>query len=147
MTKIRNLNIKIVTDDTRPIFKQIMDAVRMQIMQGKLVVGDKLPSVRGLAMQLTINVNTVAKAYSALTVQGVLQSRPGLGLFVAEPRQLLSERERYIRLNKAVKTLINDVAHLDLSTTEILNLVSEELSKIEQNVDGNDSQSHQKTGS
>lgn len=147
MKKIRNLNIKVVTDDARPIFKQIMDAVRMQIMQGKLVVGDKLPSVRGLAMQLTINVNTVAKAYSALTVQGVLQSRPGLGLFVAEPRQLLSERERYIRLNKAVKTLINDVAYLDLPTTEILNLVSEELSKIEQNVDSNDSQSHQKTGS
>lgn len=147
MSKTRSLNISVVTDDTRPIFKQIIDAIRMQVVQGKLSEGDKLPSVRGLAMQLTINVNTVAKAYSALTVQGVLQSRPGLGLFVAPPRQLLSNLERDARLQRAVDVLINDVAYLEFPKASILTLVEDELTKIEQYVDDNDSLSRQKAGS
>ena len=55
----------------------------MKIATGELAPGDQLPSVRGLAQQLTINPNTVAKAYAELTAEGWLESRQGLGLYVA----------------------------------------------------------------
>jgi GntR family transcriptional regulator len=79
--------IQIATGDSRSISKQIVDAVRMKIATAEIAPGDQLPSVRGLAQQLTVNPNTVAKAYAELTAEGWVESRQGLGLYVATPRQ------------------------------------------------------------
>ena len=130
MSKTGTVNIQIVTGDARPIFKQIVDGIRMQIAHGDLQTGDKLPSVRGLAMQLTINANTVAKAYADLTAQGLAEARQGLGLFVAEPRQLLSEEEKNKRLNTAIETFVNDVVYLQVPEEDIKARLSEALTKI-----------------
>ena len=124
------MNIQIVTGDARPIFKQIVDGIRMEIVQGNLDTGTKLPSVRGLALQLMINANTVAKAYAELTAQGLVEARQGLGLFVAEPRQLLSEEEQEKRLNSAVDSFLNEVAYLEFSEGEILARVANALTSL-----------------
>ncbi|WP_262690159.1 GntR family transcriptional regulator [Kordiimonas aestuarii] len=126
-----NVKIQIVTGDTRPIFKQIVDGIRMEIACGELQVGTKLPSVRGLAMQLMINANTVAKAYSELTAQGLVEPRQGLGLFVSEPRQLLSEEEQKKRLRTAVSGFVNEVAYLAFNTDHIIREVQEALIKLD----------------
>lgn len=128
---VSNVKIQIVTGDSRPIFKQIVDGVRMEIATGGLPVGTKLPSVRGLAMQLMINANTVAKAYNELTAQGLVEPRQGLGLFVSEPRQLLSEEEQQKRLKAAVDNLVNEVAYLDFDSEEILREVQKALTKLD----------------
>jgi GntR family transcriptional regulator len=133
MSDIKAVNIHIATGDTRPIFKQIVDGIRMEIACGNLPVGSKLPSVRGLAMQLTINANTVAKAYNELTSQGLLEARQGLGLFVSQPRQQLNLAEQQKRLASAVQTLVNEVAYLDFESQQILAMVSIALSKLSTN--------------
>ena len=66
MSRTQPLMVQIATGDPRAISKQIVDGVRMQIATGELKLGAQLPSVRGLAQQLTINPNTVAKAYAEL---------------------------------------------------------------------------------
>ena len=119
MARTRPLMIQIATGDTRPIVRQIVDAVRMQIATGELQPGDQLPSVRGLAQQLTINPNTVAKAYAELATEGWVDSRQGLGLFVAPPRQRLSEAERERRFDEAVQRFVNDVVPLDATIEEV----------------------------
>jgi GntR family transcriptional regulator len=119
MARTRPLMIQIATGDTRPIVRQIVDAVRMQIATGELQAGDQLPSVRGLAQQLTINPNTVAKAYAELTTEGWVDSRQGLGLFVAPPRQRLSDAERERRFDEAVQRFVNDVVPLDATIEEV----------------------------
>jgi len=124
---VTTLNISIRTGDTRAIFKQIVDGISMAIASGKLTPGDKLPSVRALGTQLNINPNTVAKAYAELTSQGLLDARQGLGLFVAEPKQMLSNTERYKRLGDAVRRCVNDVMHLQYSDQEILRTMETEL--------------------
>lgn len=113
MARTRALMIQIATGDPRPIGKQIVDAVRMKIATGELEPGDALPSVRGLAQQLTVNPNTVAKAYAELTAEGWLEARQGLGLWVAPPRQRLSDAERARRLDEAVDRFVNEVVALD----------------------------------
>jgi GntR family transcriptional regulator len=133
MSDIKAVNIHIAPGDTRPIFKQIVDGIRMEIACGNLPVGSKLPSVRGLAMQLTINANTVAKAYNELTSQGLLEARQGLGLFVSQPRQQLNLAEQQKRLASAVQTLVNEVAYLDFESQQILEMVSIALSKLSTN--------------
>ena len=68
--------------DSRPIYEQIADAFRRQISSGILGPGDKLPSVRELSAQLTINPNTIRRAFRELEAGGWIESIPGKGSFV-----------------------------------------------------------------
>jgi GntR family transcriptional regulator len=119
--------LQIVTGDPRPIVRQITDGVKRLIAAGELLPGDVLPSVRGLAQQLSINPNTVAKAYTELTAEGWLHARAGLGLFVAEQRQRLSDAERERRLGEAVDRFVSDVIGLDYPQQTVLDHVATEL--------------------
>jgi len=120
MSKTTPLMIQLSAADPRPLGKQITDGIRRQIASGELSVGAQLPSVRGLAQQLTINPNTVAKAYSELTNEGWLDARQGLGLFVAEPRQMLSDAERERRLRIAVDSFTAEVIGLGYPLEAVL---------------------------
>lgn len=127
MSRRTPLMLNIATGDTRPINRQIVDGVRRLIANGELPVGAALPSVRGLAQQLSINPNTVAKAYGELALEGWVESRAGLGLFVLQPRQLLSDAERERRLGEAVDRFTGDVIGLGYSGAEVLDRVAGEL--------------------
>ena len=127
MPRTQALMLSIATGDPRPISKQIVDAVRMKIATAELSPGDQLPSVRGLAQQLTVNPNTVAKAYAELTAEGWLESRQGLGLYVAPPRQRLSLDEREKRMDEAVSRFVHDVIALDYPADEAVTRLEQEL--------------------
>ena len=71
--------------DARPIYSQIVDNFRNQILSGILQQGDKLPSVRELASELAINPNTIQRAYRELEMSGFVASVPGKGSFVCGP--------------------------------------------------------------
>jgi GntR family transcriptional regulator len=124
------LEFHIATGSSVPIYRQIVDHVRRSVATGDLVPGAQLPSVRALAEQLVINPNTVARAYSDLVREGVVQSHAGKGLFIAPRRQLLSPEERALRLDQALDTFLNEVLFLDFSQTEILELLKRKLNEI-----------------
>ena len=69
--------------DARPIYQQICEGYREQILAGILQEGERMPSVRELAIQLTINPNTIQRAYRELETQGWVVSVPGKGCFVS----------------------------------------------------------------
>jgi len=128
MNRRAPLMLQIVTGDPRPIVRQISDGIKRLVAAGELQPGDALPSVRGLAQQLSVNPNTVAKAYAELTGEGWLLSRAGLGLYVAAQRQRLSDAERERRLDEAVNRFVGDVIGLDYPSDTILDRVAVELS-------------------
>lgn len=130
MSRRSPLMLQIATGDPRPINRQITDGVKRLIAAGELAVGASLPSVRGLALQLSINPNTVAKAYAELTAEGWLEARAGLGVFVAPPRQLLSDPERQRRLDEAVDRFVGDVIGLGYPADAILDRVAGELAQL-----------------
>jgi GntR family transcriptional regulator len=130
MTERLPILLQITAGDPRPIGRQIVDAVRRQIATGELPVGAALPSVRGLAQQLTVNPNTVAKAYAELSAEGWADARPGLGLFVAPPRQRLSDSERERRLDDAVRRFVGDVIALDYPADAITERIVAELAQL-----------------
>ncbi len=70
--------------DSRPIYQQVKDNLRRMMVTGVLNAGDKLPSVRALASQLSINPNTIQRAYAELEAEGYVVSVTGKGNFVAE---------------------------------------------------------------
>jgi GntR family transcriptional regulator len=134
MSRTTPLLIATSAADPRPLIRQIADAIRLQVASGELPVGAQLPSVRGLAQQLCINHNTVAKAYGDLVAEGWLVARQGLGLFVAERRQRMSEEEREHRLQRAVDALTADVVGLGFSADHVVKAVRDSLSACLTNV-------------
>ena len=78
-----------------PLYHQLDRSIRFAIATGKLAVGDQLPTVRQLAVDLRINANTVAKVYAELERSGVVETRRGVGTFVtARPNEAASRRDR-----------------------------------------------------
>lgn len=86
--------------DNIPIYVQIEDYIFLELTQGKLKAGDKLPSVRALAVELTVNVNTVQRALRELTSQGYIYSKRGEGNFVTEDDALLEAAKRKLLVSE-----------------------------------------------
>lgn len=86
--------------DNIPIYVQIEDYIFLELTQGKLKAGDKLPSVRALAVELTVNVNTVQRALRELTAQGYIYSKRGEGNFVTEDDALLEAAKRKLLVSE-----------------------------------------------
>ncbi|MBQ7800909.1 MAG: GntR family transcriptional regulator [Oscillospiraceae bacterium] len=83
--------------DTRPIYAQIADGYREQIAAGILQSGDKLPSVRELAAELSINPNTIQRSYRQLEAEGWIATVPGKGCFVCGlPEYTLEQRQELL---------------------------------------------------
>ncbi len=84
------MQLNINNASNRPVYQQIIDAVKREIALGRLRPSDKLPTVRQLAQQIVINPNTIAKSYRYLEQAGIITTRPGAGAFVSETKSQLS---------------------------------------------------------
>ena len=94
--------------DARPIYTQLCDAIKEQILTGVLQEGDRLPSVRELAVQLTINPNTIQRAYRELETKGWIVTIPGKGCFVRgiPQRTPQEQQEALAAFDKAATALL-----------------------------------------
>jgi GntR family transcriptional regulator len=124
-------HIQITTGSGTPIYRQIIEQVRLGVATGALAPGDAMPSVRSLAEQNLVNANTVVKAYAELVRDGVLESHHGKGFFVAEKRRVYSRAERLRRLRQALDTFVHEAVFLDFTADEIRQVVNEKLSDLE----------------
>ena len=111
--------------DSRPIYEQIKDGLRKLIVTGAIGTDEKLPSVRSLATQLSINPNTIQRAYAELEGEGYIYSVPGKGSFAALPPEPLEARRR--ELLQKLHELIAELRCLRFSNEEIITAVEEEL--------------------
>jgi GntR family transcriptional regulator len=119
------MQIQISASDGVPIYQQIVNQVRYLIAAGRLQAGEELPPIRVLAEQLTVNPNTVARAYLELEHAGVVTKRHGSGTYVSETRNLVPQREKTKILIKRVDALLTEARHLDVDLGEIIKLLRE----------------------
>ena len=110
-----------------PIYRQLMDQIRQGIARGRLRPGARLPSVRVLSRELVVNPNTIARAYTELEREGVLNTRQGLGVFVAEPQAELSASVRRERLAQALDRFLTEAVHLGYSAEEVVAAVTKRI--------------------
>jgi GntR family transcriptional regulator len=110
-----------------PIYRQLMDQIRQGIARGRLKPGSRLPSVRVLSRELVVNPNTVARAYTELEREGVLNTRQGLGVFVAEPQAELTAAVRRERLAQALDGFLTEAVHLGFSEDDVLGAVTKRI--------------------
>ena len=104
---------------SKPIYLQIADRVYYRLIRSELSPGDKLPSVREMALQMKVNPNTIQRTYSEMERLGIVETKRGQGTFISERPDLKAELKD--RLTKDVfKRFIQEMAELGLSAQEML---------------------------
>src|SRR5947207_15475023 len=112
-----------------PIYRQLVAQIREAVARGRLKAEERLPSVRDLSRQLVVNPNTVARVYTELERDGILNTRPGLGVFVAQPRTDLTRRARKDRLVALLDQLLTEAVHPGFAADAGTSLLSERTAK------------------
>ena len=110
-----------------PIYRQLIEQVRQAVATGRIQPGDRLPSVRQLSKELVVNPNTIARAYTELEREGVINTRPGLGAFIASPDPGLTAEARGGRLAGLIDGLLTEAVHLGFSAAEVADLVAQRM--------------------
>jgi GntR family transcriptional regulator len=108
-----------------PIYRQLVEQVREAMARGDLKPDDQLPSVRQMSRDLVINPNTVARAYTELEREGLLNNRPGRGVFVAGPKAELTKDARRRRLLEILDKFLIEAVHRGFSEEEVMRFVAE----------------------
>jgi GntR family transcriptional regulator len=114
-----------------PICRQLNQQIREAVARGKLRPEERLPSVRELSRELVVNPNTIARVYTDLEREGILNTRPGMGVFVAQPNSELSRKVRRERLQAAVDRFLTEAVHLGFTADEVLGLVSAQVKQFQ----------------
>jgi GntR family transcriptional regulator len=107
---------------SKPMYLQVVDGVKAAIAKGLLAPGTRMPSVRELATQLTLNPNTVAKAYQELERQHVIEVVRGRGTFVAPVGLRRDRNERVQAMADRMRELFIEAHHLQMTDEEVLDL-------------------------
>jgi GntR family transcriptional regulator len=108
-----------------PFYKQIILQIQMAIADGRLTTGDQLPTVRGLAVDLQINPNTVARAYNELEIRGIVTTQQGTGTFISKKKVKITDVERERVLSEISRNFISRATSYGFSIKEIIEYLKE----------------------
>ncbi len=104
-----------------PFYKQVILQVEMAIVDGRLVNGDQLPTVRRLAVNLKINPNTVARAYNELEIRGIVHTQQGTGTFISNKKIELTDVERERILSELTHPYISNARAYGFTLEDLIN--------------------------
>jgi GntR family transcriptional regulator len=108
-----------------PVYRQLIDQVLVAIASGTLSAGDQLPTVRQLAVDLSINPNTVVRAYKELEIRGMLSTQQGTGTFITSKKVKQDEAQRQRRLTQMVSEFVARVSADGFTVEEIVDRLGE----------------------
>ncbi len=117
------LKIIVSNNSSIPLYEQIKEAIKKDIVTGSLKAGEKLPSVRSLARDLKISILTVKKAYDELVDEGFIETRQGLGSFVLEDNSQLKQEEKNKTLEEKIIEVVKLAKALKISKKELEELI------------------------
>lgn len=125
------MELQVTTSGREPIYQQLVGQIREGVARGKLRSGERLPSVRELSRKLVVNPNTIARVYTELERDGVLYTRPGSGVFVAEPSNDLTKAARKKKLLGLLDAFLTEAVHLGFARDDVVTTVAERARQFE----------------
>lgn len=123
--------MNIIFDDKTPIYVQIMNMIKKQIITKELREGEKLASVRDLSTELKVNPNTIQRAYKELEREGLAFTQRGMGTFVTEDKKILYNLKKDTA-KEVMDKFIEGMEYLGFSSEEIIDMVSKSLKEEEE---------------
>jgi GntR family transcriptional regulator len=125
--QLNSMLFKLNPSAGQPLYLQLMQQIRHAVENGALQQGDQLPGIRTLAEDLVISPTTVAKAYSELEHEGLLELRQGSGAFITVKRRGLSQMQRVHEASTQVRQLIGELREVGLTADAIRRIFEAEL--------------------
>lgn len=119
------INFKLDPKSGVPFYRQIIDQIRYGISAGILKVGEQLPTVRALAVDLKVNLNTVNKAYKELEIQNILETQQGTGTFIGSLDVKIADRERHDKLTSICREFLSIAYSYGFDSEEIIHQIKE----------------------
>jgi GntR family transcriptional regulator len=119
------VQIQISTTEGVPIYLQIVNQIKYLVASGRLPPGEELPPIRGLAEQLLINPNTVARAYRELEAARIVEKRSTAGTYVSDQKSPLARRERVKIITERIDSLLAEARQLDIPFEDLVKLVQQ----------------------
>ena len=113
-----------IFDNERPIYVQLVEGLRLDIISGKLKAGERLPSVRELALTARVNPNTMQKALVELEEQGLVYTERTNGKFVTDNKNLIEKIRKELAKEK-VNNYINDMKNIGITYQEAIKYLQE----------------------
>jgi GntR family transcriptional regulator len=113
-----------------PIYRQVMNQIRRQIMTGQLAAGDQLESVKSLSGRLKVNPMTISKAYGFLVEEGLVERRRGVGVFVSQVRADSRRRQQETMLREAFGRAASLATQMGIPEDEASRLFAEQLRRL-----------------
>jgi GntR family transcriptional regulator len=104
-----------------PFYRQIIDQIKFGIASGSLTIGEQLPTVRALAVELKVNLNTVSKAYKELEIQNILETQQGTGTFIGKAEIKIPQKEKSKKLQDICNEFSTIAFSYGFSTNDIIN--------------------------
>jgi GntR family transcriptional regulator len=115
-----------------PVYLQVVDQIKAAAASGTLRPGEPIPSIRPLAEELRVNRNTIAKAYTELESQGVIETIAGKGCFLRPNQSLLKKDARRKLLSEDIDQVLVRAYHLQVPAVELVDLVRERAQVMEE---------------
>ena len=126
------MQLRVSDRDGVPIYVQLVRQIKYLVSSGRLAAGEQLPPVRKLAEQLLINPNTVARAYRELESEGLVSSRQGAGVFVADGVSPLARREQQRLLTERIDVLLTEARQMKLDVETLIDMLRQRSTSFEQ---------------
>jgi len=126
------MNLQINFSSGVPIYLQLMEQIKHAVETGAIRLGEQLPTIRSVAEELTMNPNTVARAYRELESEGIVEVRHGSGVFVAGPQSSTTKTAEIRKAGEVLRAAMEKGMALDLSKSELRRVFEEELSRLQE---------------
>ncbi|PYF04711.1 GntR family transcriptional regulator [Ureibacillus chungkukjangi] len=119
--------MKVVLDDSKPIFQQISEMIANDIVEGELLEGDQIPSTTEISKFYQVNRATVQKGLAELVEAGYVYKQRGVGMFVASgAKQKLLDKRKEEFYNEYLKPMLEEAKRIDIKKEELQNLIEED---------------------
>ena len=110
--------------DGTPIYRQVIRQIEYAILSGRLKSGDRLPTIRSLAVELKANPNTIAKAYGELEIRGILATQVGSGTYISDKKPVFEDEGPDRKIKELVGRFIRDMRDLGVEKRELSALIA-----------------------
>lgn len=113
-----------------PFYRQIIDQIKFGIASGNLQIGEQLPTVRALAVELKVNLNTVSKAYKELEIRDVLETHLGSGTFIGNTDLTITPKEKQEKLHRICREFLTISSSYGFTTSDLIDELNSMQNKI-----------------
>jgi GntR family transcriptional regulator len=120
---VRAIHFSLDGANGAPIYRQIIQQIEYAILSGRMKSGDKLPTIRSLAVDLKTNPNTIARAYSELEIRGILETQVGSGTYISDKKPVMEDDGLNRKIREVLGRFVQDMQDLGIEKRELIKLI------------------------